>query len=470
MHAAPDKNDFVSFRQDAQNDDVVYSQRVLVSLYPTSAKETLAASVSCFALKSGIVPPWLLAIEETTVGEAVGAYFKNKYGGHGVGRGSQDRSDGTNEDTRSRSSTGGGTFRDLLALLARIDGRQYPSYHDLETSIDVCGTGWLHPMGFTLQIGRAQSDPFAPPTRCRLICPQSVTRISSDIGKHCKLRGVAAADFVLRRLYATCRRMGADHSLRGQNPVVGGGWSGPKGGDVQIMQPTQYVLEQSAVHIDQQGNLVIHLTVNLPARGRTILGQEAARILDSVMTQLIDDSILGMDHTALLEHVDSIDDQAFVQGQLEPAGLVAFVRNGAVLARKSGVDDGPMMDNPIPFQSPPSLEHQFQLPTTGKVIAGMGIRKGVTLICGGGFHGKSTLLKALQMGIYYKIPGDGREFCVTDPMAVKIRAEDGRSIRLVDISPFIKNLPFGKDTIRFTTEDASGSTSQASNIVEVSDR
>jgi len=108
------------------------------------------------------------------------------------------------------------------------------------------------------------------------------------------------------------------------------------------------------------------------------------------------------------------------------------------------------------------------LPNDGNVIKGMGIPKGVTLICGGGFHGKTTLLQALQCGIYYKVPGDGREFCLTVPSAVKIRAEDGRFINAVDISPFIKNLPFGKDTKCFHTPDASGSTSQAANIIEVS--
>ena len=125
-------------------------------------------------------------------------------------------------------------------------------------------------------------------------------------------------------------------------------------------------------------------------------------------------------------------------------------------------------DNAIPFQSPPSLQTSFTLPNSGVTLAGMGIPKGITLICGGGFHGKSTLLEALQLAVYYKIPGDGREFCVTSAKAAKIRAEDGRCINAVDISSFIKNLPFGKDTTCFSTADGSGSTSQASNIVEVS--
>jgi predicted ABC-class ATPase len=121
----------------------------------------------------------------------------------------------------------------------------------------------------------------------------------------------------------------------------------------------------------------------------------------------------------------------------------------------------------VPFESPPSLQACFTLPNLKETIYGMGIPRGITLVCGGGFHGKSTVLQAIQSGIYLKVPGDGREFCVTSARAQKIRAEDGRFVNQVDISPFINNLPFGKDTTCFSTEDASGSTSQAENIIEV---
>ena len=95
-----------------------------------------------------------------------------------------------------------------------------------------------------------------------------------------------------------------------------------------------------------------------------------------------------------------------------------------------------------------------------------GFPQGITLIVGGGFHGKSTLLNALEAGVYNHKPNDGRELVITDPDVVKIRAEDGRSVSGVDISPFINNLPFGQETTQFSTENASGSTSQAANIME----
>lgn len=158
------------------------------------------------------------------------------------------------------------------------------------------------------------------------------------------------------------------------------------------------------------------------------------------------------------------EDQEFIRSQLEVKGLVAFVANDSVLPRESGVSQRPMKSG-VPFVSPESMEVTMELPYKG-TIRGMGIPKGVTLIVGGGYHGKSTLLKALETGVYPHIIGDGREYVVTDAAAMKIRAEDGRSIKHTDISMFINDLPNGKNTVAFDTEDASGSTSQAANVVE----
>ena len=386
-----------------------------------------------------------------------GEYYKNKYGRGRSGRGGGERADGP-----PRSNGVGGTYADLKRLLAQIDGRQYPAYHDLESS-----NGWTNEAaGFTLFVGRAQSDPFAPPTRCRLIVSASTAQFPQSLYSN-KVRAIALTDYLQRALYTNCQSMGASAGLNGKS------WSGPKGGDVQIMEPCQHVLEQSAVSIDPRtGDVCAQVTINLPARGRTVLGQMADEIFDRTLTTLVEQSLRfpALNANRLEAHVDSVEDQHWLQGQLESHNLVAFVRNGAILPRASGVDDRPMTGTGvILFQSPPRLQVSFSLPNARTQISGMGIPKGITLICGGGFHGKSTLLQALQLGVYPKLPGDGREFCVTAATAMKIRAEDGRSVSAVDISPFISNLPFGKDTTCFSTPDASGSTSQASNIVEVSE-
>lgn len=158
------------------------------------------------------------------------------------------------------------------------------------------------------------------------------------------------------------------------------------------------------------------------------------------------------------------DDQQAIRQELKKQGLIAFVANGSILPRATGVSDKPMRDA-VKFKAPSSMEVKMQLPHAGE-MTGMGIKRGITLVVGGGYHGKSTLLKALEAGVYNHIAGDGREFVITDDTAVKIRAEDGRSVKKTDISMFIGTLPNGRDTKAFSTEDASGSTSQAANMIE----
>jgi predicted ABC-class ATPase len=170
-------------------------------------------------------------------------------------------------------------------------------------------------------------------------------------------------------------------------------------------------------------------------------------------------------------HVLNVEDQEWIRANLEIRGLVGFIPDGAILPRSSGAEDTPMEESDdskvVRFHSPDALRVSFDLPNMGKTLAGIGFRKGITLVVGGAFHGKSTLLQALQVGMYNKLPGDGREFCVCSSNAVKIRSEEGRSVSEVNISPFVGDLPLGRGTECFSTRDSSGSTSQAANIMEV---
>ena len=220
--------------------------------------------------------------------------------------------------------------------------------------------------------------------------------------------------------------------------------------------------------IDGRETIELRFTVKLPAAGRTILGQQAWQILGVNLVELVKQCLLyaNLDQNALRQHINSVESQSALREQLRDLGLIAFVANGAILPRGSGAIATPMDHSvAVPFQSPKESEVVLTAPDGSKIL-GMGIPRGITLLTGGGFHGKSTLLEALELGIYNHIPGDGRELVVTDPTAVKIRAEDGRSVSGVDIRPFISNLPGGKDTKHFSTDDASGSTSMAANIQE----
>ena len=248
----------------------------------------------------------------------------------------------------------------------------------------------------------------------------------------------------------------------------GAGWSASKGGDIRITKPSQAVIGRSAILF--VGDFIeARCAVNLPAKGRTIEGYRAADGIDNLM-KVVDQCFLyaNLDGTALEKHVVSVCSQDALRQALSCHHLIGFVANGSCLPRRSGDDDRPLDKGASAFQSPPELEVVIQTKVRGNPVkvTGMGIKKGVTVIVGGGFQGKSTLLQALQFGIYNKVPGDGREFVVIDESACKIRAEDGRRVSDIDITPLIDGLPGKKDCAQFSTPNASGSTSQAANIME----
>ncbi len=333
----------------------------------------------------------------------------------------------------------------LRNLLRRIDGRGYKAYKDLK--------GTYRFDGYILSIDHVQGDPFAAPSRISLFVPAERAGFPEELIST-RIRRRAVEDYLGR---ATAKAI---------TSVVKGRRGIGKSGQVHIEKGGQQVLVRNAVIISGDG-IEARVTVGLPAAGRTILGREAEDIFFREMPEVVRRGLIydNLDASEIRRHVESVEDQDFLRKWLDGEGLVAFIADGAILPRRSGVDDRPLDSGAVPFMSPDSLARKVTLPNRGDV-RGMAIPKGVTLIVGGGFHGKSTLLHALERGVYNHIPGDGRELVVTDPGAVKVRAEDGRSISRVNISPFIDNLPFGRDTKRFSTENASGSTSQAANIVE----
>jgi predicted ABC-class ATPase len=340
----------------------------------------------------------------------------------------------------------------LYQQLLQLDQRSYKAYKQI-------AGGYQFP-DFQLSIDYVQGDPFASPSRLRVQIPQLDSKETDSETKpfpeelyRSHSREVALRDYLTREF----AQIAAE--VRGRR---GSGNSGL----IAIAPPSQQVLERTSVLITPQ-QLEARFVVGLPARGRTILGKQAAELLCEDLPLIVDRALnyAQLNSTELRHHVETVEDADWLRQQLAERGLVAFVANGAILPRQSGVDDRPLTTHALSFQSPASLQVSFHCPNQGE-ISGMGIPAGITLIVGGGYHGKSTLLRAIALGIYNHIPGDGREFVVTDPAAVKIRAEDGRSISGVNISPFINHLPQGRSTEQFSTENASGSTSQAANIME----
>lgn len=334
--------------------------------------------------------------------------------------------------------------RDLQHELERIDRRGYPAYKDLRGQYDFGD--------FVLSIDHVQGDPFASPSSMSVRVPNEVLHIPAGLWDEVHRR-TALEDVLLRRF----SRALAACSMRA-------GGSG-KSGVLATTRPGQEVLARSACEV-RGGAVTLRFEAGLPAHGRTVDGRAAAKmLLDFVpecveRTLFVDDGLLDQAWAA----VELADDQRAAREQMEASDLVAFVANGSILPRESGVSQRPLK-GALAFEAPVEQRVVLDLPHRGKV-AGMGIKRGVTLIVGGGYHGKSTLLRALQDGVYNHVAGDGRELVLTDSSAVKLRAEDGRAVSGVDISLFIRDLPDGRDTSRFSTVDASGSTSQAAATVE----
>lgn len=335
---------------------------------------------------------------------------------------------------------------ELRTLLINIDHRGYPAYKSVQ--------GRYQFPGYMLSIDHVQGDPFAAPSRVSVHIAGAAAGFPASL-YDTKEKRIALQDHLLR-LFS---RAVAPYSFQAK----GSGKSGLMG----VSRCGQEVLERTACQIKpSDGSISLHMEIGFPANGRTIQSGELIRILFDFLPGCVQNSLFyrNLNQKAVQKVAELTEDQQAVRAELKTRRLAAFVANGAILPRESGVSDKPMK-GAIPFCSPKSMEVTLTLPHLGKVT-GMGIPVGITLIVGGGFHGKSTLLQALELGVYNHIAGDGRELVITDDTAVKLRAEDSRSISGVDISLFINHLPNGRDTRAFSTADASGSTSQAANVIE----
>lgn len=340
------------------------------------------------------------------------------------------------------------TASELREQLKRIDHRSYPAYKELRGQYDFGD--------YILSIDHVQGDPFAAPSRLSVLVSGSRAGFPAELFDTMPKR-ITLQDQLTRAFGRTIQK--------GSFQAKGSG----KSGLLSVSRCGQQVLERTALRIAGDGAITLRFEAGFPASGRTIQAGELGKMLFTILPEGVRSSLFyeRADREKLKRAVRLCENQQFIREKLEELSLCAFVADGSILPRESGVSERPMK-GAVPFQSPETLRITLALPD-GSKISGMGIPKGITLFVGGGYHGKSTILQALQNGVYNHIEGDGREYVITDDTAFKLRAEDGRSISGVDISPFIKNLPNGKDTVHFSTEDASGSTSQAANLMEAAE-
>ena len=316
---------------------------------------------------------------------------------------------------------------DLKKQLLSIHRKSYPAYKSLKGVYDFGE--------YTLSIDHVQGDPFASPSHVTIRIPFSVHRFPKDLYKTPETKA-AFEDHLLRRFASQIRKFSFQAKGSG------------KSGLLSVSSCGQEIISRTACEIctSKDSTLIFRFHIGFPANGRTINATELEKILFDFLPSCVERGCLyrTCDKKKLTETFELAEDQTFIRKEIHRLGLAAFVADGSILPRQSGVSDLPMKDG-VAFSSPESLRVTLHLPHRGS-LSGMGIPRGITLIVGGGYHGKSTLLKALETGVYPHIAGDGREYVITDESAVKLRSEDGRIIKNVDISLFINDLPNGRDT------------------------
>lgn len=336
------------------------------------------------------------------------------------------------------------TSLDLKNELKSINGKSYGAYKSLADKYNF--------NDYVLSIDHVQGDPFASPSKLRIIINQKTSKFPTHLFDT-SFKKIALEDYLTRLFYSNI--------IKFSSKVSGSG----KSGLISISRCGQEILERTALIISAD-KIEVRFEVGFPARGRSVLSNELEKIIFNFLPKIVDNTLIyeNLNKSSIQKRIELSEDQHYIRCAIKEKNLVAFIADESILPRESGISNKPLKDG-IPFKSPGSLEIELNLPHRGK-LKGMGIQKGITLIVGGGYHGKSTLLKALELGVYNHIEGDGREYVITDSSALKVRAEDGRFIKNTDISLFINNLPNGKNTKKFCSDNASGSTSQAANIIE----
>ena len=412
------------------------------------------------------------------------------------------RDDYRGERRRYNDEPRDGLLADLVDHLHALDGRSYAAYKAIVGR-------YAAPEGWVLHVDRVQPDPYAPPTRIHVDVPADLPGLEV-LAERALLetadRRLAVGDFLTRELRAgfggtalsiaapgqeilersSVLLVPADMPDGGPDSARDGDPGGARDGEADVAPagtaPGDPDAPETSGDPDAPGaggavgplpasasewTIEIRARMALPARGRSIQGHEASRIISRDLTRALAAALdlTGERAERLVAHVAALEDHRALSEAVRERGWVSFLADGSLLPRRSGVSDEPMGAGAVPLRAPDSLAAVVELPHAGRV-RGTAVGPGVTLVVGGGYHGKSTLLNAIERGVYPHVPGDGRELVATAPDAVKVRAADGRAVTGVELTPFIAHLPGGRDTGAFATQNASGSTSQAASLME----
>lgn len=306
---------------------------------------------------------------------------------------------------------------------------------------------------FVLYLDAIQPEPVAGPTRARVRVDQAEARIPPALWAT-PARKVALEDFLLRAVAEAIRRH------------VRTRWTG-RIAPLAVDVGGQAVLPRSACTVAEDW-IEVRIAVGLPVEGRKALARAAIPLFFEELPAVVEAGLIWphLDGEAGRRFVETVEDYLALRAQLPALGLVAFLGDGAVLPRETPWGDGPLRGGLAqPLRAPDELAVTVTLPHRG-AVRGLGIPRGVTLVTGGAFAGKSTLLAAVARGVYPHVPGDGRELVATVPDAVALRAEPGRRIERVDVSALVRTMPGRFDTTALSTDRAGGTLSVAASLVE----
>ena len=337
----------------------------------------------------------------------------------------------------------------MKSNILALNNKPYPSYKSLKQEFIF--------ERYKFQIDYVQGDPFAAPSKC--VIKISKTEFSNFVQQNwVPEKSIPLCDFFGRRFAKKISK------LRPRD--MGSG----KSGLIRIDSGGQQILDRASCQINEL-EMRLCIEIGLPAYGRRIAAENCSILLCEILPLLIKEllDISTAEEMHLNQHINCYLNDLSIRAELTKMGAIAFVANGSVLPRVSGDRQEPMTNHFVPFESPEDLLYTFNLPyeyNQVNEITGMLLPRGIHLITGGGYHGKSTLLQALAQGVYCNIPGDGRELVITQNDCLQIKAEEGRAISGVDLRPLIQNIPGNRDTSSFSSQDASGSTSQAASIME----
>lgn len=329
----------------------------------------------------------------------------------------------------------------LRDKILTLEGKPYQAYQALE--------GEYRFDRFVLHLDRVIVEPPGVPSPLRVRVDQAEARYPAPLWAS-RAGKIALEDFIARRWLDGIRKVAR---ARGGRP----GFAIDTGG--------QEILERTACRIAED-HVEVRCAIFLPSEGRKIAAKNAQTVFFEDLPQLVDAALLyaSQHPDAVQRHAEVAEDADAMRLQLQGRGLVAFLADGAVLPRESG-SDRPLLSRLVPLQSPHELAVTLDLPHRG-AVAGMGIPRGVTVLMGSPFSGRSTLLRAIASSVYAHLPGDGREFCAAVADAVLVPAEEGRRVEGVDLSAFLTALPGGEDVSRCRTEHAGDVVSQAAGVVE----